>query len=125
MSFYVKIKSVTLTAHAPGEGDDYLSQLHGPSEDLGPDKLPELHVLRVGPMSQGPDVRPEVTALVGNKGKQTRFPLLETGGQAKTEGQMREKVINHEAKHLGSFHFQREGNLYSACMLLSLQIFIF
>lgn len=84
MSFYVKIKNVTLAAHATGEGDDNLSQLHGPSEDLGPDKLLELHVARVGPMSQGPDVGPEVTVLVGNKGKQTRFPLLKTGGQAKT-----------------------------------------
>lgn len=34
-------------------------------------------------MSQGPDVGPEITVLVGNKGKQTRFPLLTTGGQAK------------------------------------------
>lgn len=42
-------------------------------------------------MSQGPDVRPEVTALVGNKGSRSKIPLLETGGQAKTEGQMREK----------------------------------
>ena len=37
MSLHVKIKNVTLAAHAPGEGDDCLSQLHGPSEDLGPD----------------------------------------------------------------------------------------
>ena len=50
-------------------------------------------------MSQTPDVRPEVTALVGNKGKQTRFPLLKTGGQAKTEGQMREKV-SCQVKHI-------------------------
>ena len=76
-------------------------------------------------MSQGPDVGSEVTVLVGNKGEQTRFPLLKTGGQAETEGQIREKVINHEAKHLGSFRFHREGIFYSACMLLSLQIFIF
>ena len=84
MSFYVKIKNVTLAAHATGEEDDYLSQLRGPSEDLGPDKLLELHVARVGPMNQGPDVGPKVTVLVGNKGTQTRFPLLKTGGQAKT-----------------------------------------
>lgn len=95
MSFYVKIKSVTLTAHAPGEGDDYLSQLHGPSEDLGPDKLPELHVLRVGLQARAQMLDLRSLLWLETKGSKTRFPLLETGGQAKTEGQMREKVINH------------------------------